>query len=664
MKRIPDMRYLLLLMIFCFTRSYSQLQQVSITRSAEKIKKNSSARTQAVIPLTLPFWDDFSFNSANAGTPKFSHPSDSLWFGRSVWVNNGMGINTPTYNVATFDGIDSLGMPYSINIPTAKGLADRLLSRPLRLDLINPLVRDSVFIFFYYQWKGRGEAPDPTDEFSLWFKGGTHAWTKIWADTIKNHKDSLFIPVKIFIPDTSYFHANFQFKFQNYARLSGPFDTWNLDYVYVSNGQPKYFPALQYKDFPDRAFTGPISSPFRQYQSLPIKHLLASGKSALTKPSVWVNNLRADKTPTQNGAEPRNLAAHLTTTTRLNKVVTSATIKLDSVSSASELLFRVPVLFTFDSLLNLSGVNPHTDSLAFTFMANIHEGDNSIKKSILVNGNPTTVGDYDTIVYKGIDFRHNDTVRTRYTVKDYYAYDDGVAEYAVTLTQPGAYAAYQFDMFYPQPDTLRAFDIYFPHVGDESNQVIKVLVYDTLTVGGASLTGTNKKGILTQQSLIVTRTANDSLVRVVLDTAVLVTNKFFMGWKQNSFATIGVGLDKDTDSGQKIFYNTIGTWQQNTLIKGNLMIRPIFGKGTVNVTTGIKENNFAVYPNPNQGIFYLPPAVNGVQVVDIAGRIVSYDLTEQIDKTQISLLNPAGGIYLVRFFDGIRWQVQKLMVLP
>ena len=219
-----------LLLSFCFSRSYSQLQQLSIIRPAEKTKKNVSARTQAVIPLTLPFWDDFSFNRAKEGTPRFSHPSDSLWFGQSVWVNSGMGINTPSYNVATFDGIDSLGMPYNINIPTAKGLADRLISRPIRLDLIAPSVRDSVFIFFYYQWKGRGEAPDPTDEFSLWFRGGTNSWTKVWADTIKNHKDSVFIPVKLFISDTSYFHSNFQFKFQNYARLSGPFDTWNLDY--------------------------------------------------------------------------------------------------------------------------------------------------------------------------------------------------------------------------------------------------------------------------------------------------------------------------------------------------------------------------------------------------------------------------------------------------
>ncbi|MBS1949809.1 MAG: T9SS type A sorting domain-containing protein [Bacteroidetes bacterium] len=662
------MRLVWLMILFCVSRSYAQLQLTSIIKTTQPQKtSNKSARVQsASSPLMLPFWDDFSFNGSQPDAPGFSHPSDSLWlFGQSVWVNTGMGINAPSYKVATFDGLDSTGMPYNRNIPTAKGVADRLVSRPLRLDSVNPSLRDSVFIFFYYQWKGRGEAPDPQDVFSLWFRGGSNSWTQVWSDTIKNHKDSVFIPVKIFITDTSYFHNDFQFRFQNFARLSGPFDTWQLDYVYVNNGQPKYFPYLNYKDFPDRAFTTPITSPFVQYQSLPVKHLLASGKSALTRPSVWVNNLRADKTLTQNGAEPRNLAAFLTTTTRVNKVVSSSTVQLDSVSSNRELLFQVPVHFTFDSLLNLNSIDPKTDSLVYTFQANIHQGDNSVKKSVVVHGLPTTVGDYDTIVYKGIDFRHNDTVRTNFKLKNYYAYDDGVAEYAITLTQPGAFAAYQFDMFYPQPDTLKAFDIYFPHVGDETYQVIKVLVYDTLVIDPSQLVGTNKRGVLTSQSLVVTRSANDSLIRVTLDSAVLVNKTFYIGWKQNSFAIIGIGLDKDSDSGQKLFYNVTGIWQQNTTIHGNVMIRPVFGySNALKLITGIVEKKSSAYPNPNRGTFYLPPAIQGLQVMDVAGREVFFDREELYDKTQVTLTSASAGIYLMRYFDGVAWRTEKIMVLP
>ena len=86
------------------------------------VQKNSTARSQTVPPLSLPFWDDFSFTPINNPADTFSsYPLRSLWEqGENVWINNGLGINPPTMNVASFDGLDSVGLPFSDQGPSVQ----------------------------------------------------------------------------------------------------------------------------------------------------------------------------------------------------------------------------------------------------------------------------------------------------------------------------------------------------------------------------------------------------------------------------------------------------------------------------------------------------------------------------------------------------------------
>ncbi len=627
-------------LFFSAMTSWAQLMPVPIVRQAAHSKKiNYSARVQSLSAMPLPFWDDFSFNNPSHKDLLANYPSDSLWqFGHSVWVNTGMGINPPTLKVATFDGIDSLGKPYSINNAYAKGIADRLTSRPLRMDLIPVNRQDSVFIFFYYQYQGNGEPPDAGDELSLWFKNDSGTWIKVWSVGESSTSDNtIFVPVKLFVGDSHYFYNGFQFRFQNYGRLSGPFDTWNLDYIYVSNGLDQYAP--HYSNFPDRAIATTMSSVFTQYQSIPVKHFLANPDAHIVSPSFVVTNQRSDL------QQPVDFDANLTTTVRQNKVVTKTTVPFYS-SPALAVVFGQPQLFAFNSAYSFNGLNPSIDSIALKFDIQINTKDN-IKK---IN---SSSGDYDTVVYKGIEFRYNDTTSTNFILKDYYAYDDGAAEYAVTLTQPGISLAYEFDMLYAQPDTLVAVDIYFPHVGDESNQVVNLKVWDKLAPKARD-----------SLQLTIKRTENNKFIRVPLIQALLVQNKFFIGWRQNSNATIGVGFDKDSDSGSKIFYNTTGTWLQSTDLHGNLMIRPVFGKGNLNVTTAVEEIKTLAYPNPNRGVFYLPSSVQQLEVVNMTGQRVSFAQEGSFEQTQVTLSNPFPGLYLTRYFDGTQWRTEKIMVQP
>ncbi len=660
--------FLALIFCFCFIGSWAQLVQVPIVRKASLAKKNnSSARVQQRSAITLPFWDDFSFNNPFHIDSLENFPSDSLWqYGRSVWVNTGMGINTPTYKVASFDGLDSLGVPYVTTNPLAKGYADKLVSRPIRLDLVNPTNRNSVFMFFYYQWGGNGEAPNPGDNLALWFKNDSSRWINVWMspDTIANtsSNSAKFYQVKLPITDSTYFHSNFQFYFQNFARLSGQFDNWNLDYVYINNGLSQYTPV--YADFPDRAIAMPLTSAFLQYQSIPVWHFLTNPDSLLAFPSLPVTNQRSDQTKAANYPQPVNLVAHLTTITRLNKVITQNSSLLDSLPALT-VYHDAATLFTLKNKPSLTGLDSKTDSIALRFQVKLNTGDNIKKVSV-------NVGDYDTLVYKGINFLYNDTISTNFILRDYYAYDDGGAEYAVTLTQPGSSLMYQFDMDYHKQDTLVAVDVYFPHVGDESNQVVTLQILDSLAGSSIDSNSTTSSAILTQQDLIIQRTEYNNFIHVPLVQHVLVKKKFYVGWIQNTTAAIGVGYDKNSDSGSKIFYNTTGIWQQNTVLNGNLMIRPVFGncpagsKGScvVSKTTGVEFKPTYAYPNPNRGQFYLPPSVQGLDVVDVAGRKVSFTKEDFLEQTQVTISNPSAGLYLARYFNGLQWRTEKIMVLP
>src|SRR5688500_17023164 len=66
--------------------------------------KNQVARTQELVPRSLPFWDDFSWTQINKeGDTLANYPVDSLWaHNYSVLINNGLGLNPPSITVATF----------------------------------------------------------------------------------------------------------------------------------------------------------------------------------------------------------------------------------------------------------------------------------------------------------------------------------------------------------------------------------------------------------------------------------------------------------------------------------------------------------------------------------------------------------------------------------
>jgi hypothetical protein len=202
-------------------------------------QKSSNLRTQELIPRSLPFWDDFSTTITsitrdtlieNGDTLLTNYPLDTLWVeSRNVSINNGLAIHPPSVNVATFDGLNGDYLPYSSQ-PNFNGFRDVLTSQPIKLNEVDVADRGTVFLSFFYQWSGNGEPPDANDYMRVEFKNDQDVWEPVMdIRTLLTSTADKFYDTLVKVDGDRFFHEDFQFRFRNYGRQSGPYDTWNLD---------------------------------------------------------------------------------------------------------------------------------------------------------------------------------------------------------------------------------------------------------------------------------------------------------------------------------------------------------------------------------------------------------------------------------------------------
>jgi hypothetical protein len=629
--------FLLLAGVVIYSAATAQVV-VPIQKAPEKISKTlpkRSARTMA--EQSLPFWDDFSATISSV-------PRSELWFaGRTVWVNSGLGINPPSINVATFDGIDSTGRTYSVNEVLAKGFADKLESQPILLADVDPTERNSVFISFFYQIKGRGELPDDSDILTLWFRDDAGVWHQVWShenDGIESTTE--FTQVILQIADAKFFHNGFQFKFQNFARLSGPYDTWHVDYIYLNKGR-----SSDDLSYPDRTIIGPLTSLFGTYHAVPIKHLRRD-PSIITNPSLSLTNLRLDQVPGAVGPQVANYSTEAKIISYTGGVASEQDVTLDVQQGIEALVAREIRTISLATTPDANLIAATADSAFIKLNVQIETKDN-------IRPTDPEAGDYIEAKYSPIDFRHSDTTSTTFPLVNYYSYDDGQAEYGAGLNQPGAQMAYEFDLQGADTENITNVGFYFPRFGDESSQVVELKIWQALT--------DNPEDLLHTELISVQRTDNNIFVKRTLSEPVPVGKRFYVGWKQTTTAIIAVGLDKNNDTGNKMFFNVNGTWTANTQIVGSLMIRPFFGEGIDQDTTGLDENSsLSIYPNPSSGSFSIAGRVDQVMVRDITGRIVSCAVESSSNETRVALHFPAPGIYIVSVVRGSQLRSSKLVI--
>jgi hypothetical protein len=581
---------------------------------------NQNARLQEQEPLRLPFWDDFSYYSKK-------RTIESLWESyASVSINDGTAVNPLSLKVATFDGYDANGKPYKSGVDIAlKGFGDELVSRPIDLTLVPINKRSTVYLSFFCQAEGNGELPDLRDRLVLYFKS-PQGWEEV--ATVETINTSEFVFKSVFV-DPKFFHAGFQFQIRNFGRLSGPYDTWNIDYVYLNTDRNPTDSSV-----PDRAIAKPLTSLLKQYWSMPYQHFVKELVNNFNAPSFGLYNFKKDNN------QPVKYFSSDTIISYTNGVRTKTTHALEisnefglqNLQFKEQTISKLPLTSHFDKM---------SDSVTIKLKVGLESGDNDLTRDYTAN-------------YSPIDFRNNDTISSTHHLSSYYAYDDGEAEYGAGLNQPGAELAYQFDMKTTEADAIKKIDIYFPDFGDLSQQAFELRIWKTLSETAPV--------ILYKQRVQVKRSAKSKFVSYKLDPAqpVSVQGTFFIGWKQLTTPNnprMEVGLDTNTDSGDKIFYNFSGIWQKNVDIKGSLMIRPVFGKGADSVVTNVANENieWSIYPNPSNGVFYVPKIADQIAIYDSFGSSVEFIVEDQQDRRRVEIVNRTGFFIVRMVADGKRF---------
>ncbi|MDQ3192687.1 MAG: T9SS type A sorting domain-containing protein [Bacteroidota bacterium] len=525
----------------------------------------------------------------------FVSSKNSLWLDNDVYINNSYPIAPPTIGVVTFDGIANNGQAYAPGQQTAQGVADFLTSKPI---FLNFPASDSIYLSFYYQPQGNGNAPESPDSLALEFYSPVDSLWK-WRWSAKGEANHPFKQVLIAVTQQEFLKDGFQFRFKNYATLAGNLDHWNLDYIRLEKSRAAHV------NPEDVAFVSPANILLENYREMPWKQYVASPASEMNS----------------------NLTVNLKNLSSLGKVVNYT---YDIKNSSGVSLISNTSAGSESPNTNFS----YTNNIGFIFPTNNSnyaefEVVNSINAVIDVN-------------------RDNDTIRHLQRFDNFYAYDDGVPEAGYGLNKMGAKLAYKFSL--NTPDTLTSVKMHFTPVNNNVQfSPFKLTVWSNL----------NPETILYQQDDFSYPSAPGQINgfnEYVLSSPLVVSDIIYVGWVQVNSTELNIGFDKNNNKNDKIFYNLNGSWA-NTLFSGSLLMRPVFGPSK-DPAVGIQEpeivtkeeNKIKIYPNPAKNQLFIEGIVDHyntiINMYDIYGKKVFVQNNQEFQSIDVSGFSD--GIYIIK----------------
>ena len=551
--------------------------------------------------LSLPFIDDFSYDS---------HQVDNdLWMESSVFVNRTYPINPPTIGVATFDGLDANGFARDFSPSTSSEPSDTLLSQTIDLSGIS-----SAYFMFYYQAKGMGDAPQQLDKLVLEFFDGS-VWNEIWS--VNGQTMTEFEKIVEVIDSAVYLTNNFQFRFRNYATISGNFDHWHIDYIKID----EFVNPNDINELNDVSFVCNSPSFLKRYTQMPWTHFQQNMLIEL-KDSIDIllrNNDASNSVDYQyNVFENLNLITHY---------------------PSSGVSRNVSVL-DFDTIGNFSFQNPPID----------------ISSAIFSSFQPDTISFLvqNIIGTSSSDNKNNDTLYHTQKFHHHFAYDDGVAESAYGLNINGAKIAYQFKLNRPD-EKLRAVQIYFPQMLDTVSDIPFELIIWNHNNGQPGDT-------LYTQTVYPVHTENGEFHTYIIDNPFLVSGVIYIGCEQTTDDLLNIGLDKNNSANDYMFYN-IGSGWNNSSYPGAWMIRPIVSKDPIILSSDDIVDNFKLYPNPAKSELFIETnkPENVISIYNIQGVLIKR-ITSNTTLNRFNIDNLASAIYIVEVENSENRSYQKIIV--
>jgi hypothetical protein len=568
----------------------------SIVNSKER-HENRKGLT-AADTLELPFFDDFAGQSVFPDTKK--------WIDDYVFINNTYSDRQITTGIATFDALDKTGLLYETASPTGFK-ADQLTSRPVNL---NFSASENIWLSFFYQSGGLGDAPEAKDSLTLQFLAPLeNKWYSVWKTEGNNNKK--FIPVIIPVNDTRYLKKGFQFRFINYASLSsnltdpsmvGNCDLWNIDYVLLNKNRNSADTI-----FADVAFRLPIRSILKSHEAMPWKqfqqvYLQEMGSSI---PIHYRNNDTIIRNVT------RNFEIWDVYKNALSYSFSAGATNIDPLTNID---YNANLVYTYNT--------DNNDSALFRIKCSLKTDE--------------------------FDPKENDTIVYYQKFNNYFAFDDGTSEggYGINgLGSRNAMFGYRFVSY--MEDTLRAIQICFNDSYLNSNKrAFDLMVWDDNNGVPGNVKYTKEEVMVEQGSMI------NGFYTYYIPEGVIVNSVFYIGWKQRTETFLNAGLDINTSNAGRQVYWLNGEWRQSQ-IQGSVMIRPVVGyplqMTSVNDTYYNGKNRIGIWPNPANDVLNIDPGellLSGIAyltIMDISGReLMKVPFREQID---ISSLR--SGIYII-----------------
>ncbi len=631
-----------------------------------------------VTSLQLPFLDDFSDITV--------YPDTARWIDNEAYINATFPYYPVNYGVATLDVINARGQVY-VGATPFSFQADHLTSRPIRLDsvfdadlgqMIALTPADSVYLSFYYQPQGRGDAPLDHDSLVLqfghyttdtifshfdsttvygynyqeamwqfggeWLPPGFFILPYITCDSIPFVlKDTLFLEDSLRIPCDSIFMLDSEWV-SIWSAEGDTLQAVGVDTTFIiKNGT--YFKDVVIPITDTAWFRSDFQFRFTNYASI------SNINSWQSNTDQWhIDVVRLDR-----GRRMGDMFMHEARFIDMPPSFIKDLSVMPYQHYAGDVTrYRpetVPVfVHNNDSLshnlvYNYWVLNSSGDTLEPFLMDDMYQALEPRTELNIFNYQPFveppvkyffTSASQDTadfwvshVVRDADDPAVADTLVYHQQFRNYFAYDDGTAEAGYGLSPSGAQLAVQFRT--EVPDTLRGVQIYFNKTfNNNNNRVFHLGVWNdndgqpgNLLYVEENLRPNFPVGLNRFYNLVFT------------DYVKLGVQKFYVGWIQTSNHNLNIGFDRNVNSRIRNFYNVDGTWASSSF-DGSIMIRPLVGKALGAVVPDYKTapDDLLVFPNPPGAFPYvtvqLPdgeddPAFRdelSLTVYDICGRSV------------------------------------------
>ena len=550
-------------------------------------------------PNDLLFFDDFSTENVFL--------SDNLWDFSSTKVTRNYAINPPSIGVATFDGLDEFGLARDFSVINSSAPSDTLLSKPIDLSGLS-----AAFFMFYFQGKGLGETPEIEDKLVLEFFNGS-SWVEKWSSlgiAMQEFKKEVII-----IDSAQYLTADFKFRFRNYATISGNFDHWHIDYLVIN----ELLNVSDTTELNDVSFVYSSPSFLNRYYEMPWTHFLNNEATEL-KDSIDIilrNNRPSVNVDFQFNVYENNSQIYHYPSIGVSRNVT---------------------ILDYDTIGNFSFTNPPID-----FQSNIFNSFEPDSASFLVKY---------IIKTSNSDVKINDTLYHNQNFFSHFAYDDKSAESAYGINTNGAMLAYEFQL--NRPDTLRAIQMYFPQMLDSvSNISFKLTIWKDINGQG---------DVLYQQDVFPVHTENGNYHTYYLDSLFQLVGTFYVGWEQTTDDLLNIGLDKNNNANEYMYYNVGSGWLNSSYL-GSWMIRPILSMNQIVSNIPNKNTSYSVYPNPARYNFFIESTANSniISLYTLNGILIR-KFKSNLNRIQIDVDDLEGGVYILEISNDSDVSYQKILI--